>query len=168
MDAMTVIEKLHLQPLTVEGGHFREIYRSTVKTGDGRACDTSIYYLLRRGEESCWHRVMADEIWYYHAGTPVRQTIIDPDGCWRSVVIGADVANGEIPQSLIPAGSFQCAHLTGNTDDAWGLFGAAVFPAFTYEDFTGATVEEMRQLFPETMNEIEKQTFFKTEVNHAG
>jgi len=33
-------------------------------------------------------------------------------------------------------------------EDAWGLFGAAVFPGFEYEDFSGATVEQMIKEFP--------------------
>jgi len=45
-----------------EGGWFRETYRHAPASG-GRGAGTAIYYLLRAGERSAWHRVKdADEI----------------------------------------------------------------------------------------------------------
>ena len=54
-----------------EGGHFVETWRGPDR-GDGRATATAIYFLLRAGERSHWHRVDADEIWLYHLGAPLR------------------------------------------------------------------------------------------------
>lgn len=149
MNATEVIQALNLEPLSIEGGHFREIYRSASRTAAGQSCGTSIYYLLRSGERSCWHRVASDEIWLYHAGSAAVQQIIHPDGRLEEVRIGADLLRGEVPQSLIPAGCWQSAVLADDADpEAWGLFGAVVFPAFEYSDFTAATDAEIRRLFP--------------------
>ena len=66
MDADEVIARYALAPHP-EGGHYREIYRAVAEDG-GRGAVTAIYYLLRSGEVSHWHRVDAVEIWHYHAG----------------------------------------------------------------------------------------------------
>ena len=147
--AEQAIELLGLKPLTVEGGFFFELYRSPRTLPDGRTLGTSIYYLLRRGDRSCWHCVKSDEIWYYHAGAPAIQTLIDDAGRETRVRIGSDLANGERPQSLIPGGVWQTAWIDPDSEYDWGLFGAAVFPGFEYADFQGATDAEMAAIIAE-------------------
>lgn len=146
MNAGRIIKELMLTPLTIEGGYFREIYRS--------AHGTSIYYLMRHGGRSKWHRVKSDEIWYYHAGASALQLVIHRDGRLEKVVIGPDVANGERPQNLIPGGCWQTAMPLPGSREQWGLFGAAVFPAFEYEDFTGAEDAEIEARYPLLAEEI--------------
>jgi hypothetical protein len=60
VSADAVIAALDLQPHP-EGGWYRETYRSDAPPGQ-RAAITAIYYLLRAGERSHWHRVDASEI----------------------------------------------------------------------------------------------------------
>jgi hypothetical protein len=163
MRAEEAIKLLKLESLTTEGGFFYEIYRSglQVETEDGqRCCGTSIYYLMTRRDISAWHKVTADEIWAYHGGSPAVQFLIFPDGSTEKRIIGCDLQNGQLPQSVIPAGTWQAAVLLDSSDDAWGLFGAMVFPGFEYEDFCGATVEEMCEKFPHLKTEI--SSFFKS------
>jgi hypothetical protein len=140
MNAERIINELKLTPLAIEGGHFRELYRS----GHG----TSIYYLMRHGERSKWHRVKSDEIWYYHAGVSALQLVIYPDGRLEQTVIGPGISEGERPQNLIPGGCWQTAVPLSDCPGQWGLYGAAVFPAFEYEDFTGAEDVEMEEMYP--------------------
>jgi hypothetical protein len=155
MRAEEVIECLKLEPLTVEGGFFNEVYRSKQLAADKkRCCGTSIYYLMTSRDISAWHKVTSDEIWAYHDGSPAVQFLIFPDGSMEKRVIGNDLKNGHLPQSVIPAGTWQAAVLLEQHDNAWGLFGATVFPGFEYGDFTGATVEEMTKLFPRLAKEI--------------
>ena len=52
-----------------EGGHFRETFRDAPGP-DGRALSTAIYYLLKAGERSAWHRIDAAEPGIF---TPVRR-----------------------------------------------------------------------------------------------
>eukprot|EP00828_Plagiopyla_frontata_P006587 TRINITY_DN12904_c0_g1_i2.p2 TRINITY_DN12904_c0_g1~~TRINITY_DN12904_c0_g1_i2.p2 ORF type:complete len:110 (+),score=2.26 TRINITY_DN12904_c0_g1_i2:52-381(+) len=83
MDAKQVIEHLKLEPLTVEGGYFKETYRSTEILAQRERCiGTSIYYLLKTEEVSRWHRVKSDEIWMYHLGAPAIQLLLFADGSW--------------------------------------------------------------------------------------
>lgn len=147
-DAGQVIRQLGMTPLKMEGGYCRELYRCAAPAGDGRhACGTSIYYLLRRQDRSCWHRVASDEIWFYHGGAPALQLIVHPDGRAERVVIG--LGPGRAPQSIVPGGSWQTAILLPGTPGEWGLFGAAVFPGFEYADFTAADDGEMLAAYPQ-------------------
>lgn len=145
-----VIRSLQLEPLMEEGGFFREVYRSTVwSERPGRCCGTSIYYLLRGVELSCWHRLTTDEIWYYHGGSPAIQMLLFADGTWTERVIGAELSLGQVPQSLIPAGTWQAAVLMDRTKNSWGLFGAAVFPGFDYDDFSVADGLKLCSEYPD-------------------
>ncbi len=160
MNATEIIDALKLEPLNIEDGFFREIYRSKLMTENkDRTCGTSIYYLMTAHDISPWHKVASDEIWYYHGGSPAIQLLIHPDGSMEKRIIGLDIQAGQVPQSLIPANTWQTAVLLNKDEDAWGLFGAAVFPGFEYEDFSGATVEQMIKEFPRLKETI--VDFFK-------
>lgn len=157
MLAEDVIKLLKLAPLTAEGGFFREIYRSELLVDAGgrqRRCGTAIYYLMTRRDVSAWHKVDSDEIWVYHGGSPAEQFLIFPGGRTEKRIIGGGLENGQLPQSVIPAGTWQAAVLLDRSADAWGLFGALVFPGFEYGDFTGAGVAEMIGKFPPLKTEI--------------
>ena len=55
-----------------EGGRFREVFRSakTVSTQDGitKSALTHIYFSLKQGEVSRFHKVTSDEIWNLYQG----------------------------------------------------------------------------------------------------
>ena len=155
MTAAETIEALGLEPLTVEGGFFKEIYRSKLMTENKkRTCGTSIYYLMTARDVSTWHKVTSDEIWYYHGGSPAVQLLIHPDGSMEKRFIGLDIKSEQTPQSLIPANTWQAAILLNKDKDAWGLFGATVFPGFEYDDFSGASVEQMIEHFPSLKEQL--------------
>jgi predicted cupin superfamily sugar epimerase len=58
LTAADVVRLLDLIPHP-EGGHFRETFRDGRRIDGGRAASTAIYFLLARGERSCWHRIDA-------------------------------------------------------------------------------------------------------------
>jgi predicted cupin superfamily sugar epimerase len=130
-DADTVIEALGLQPHP-EGGWYTETWRADAPAGT-RPAGTAIYYLLRAGERSAWHRVDAGELWHYYAGAPLRLSIAAGSGAERPVVheLGPDIAAGQRPQVLVPPGDWQAAESAG----AWTLVGCTVSPAFEFEGF---------------------------------
>ncbi len=114
-----------------EGGHFAEIYRRPA-AGDEPGTMTSIYYLLAPGEQSAWHRLgRSDEIWFHHAGAPLELKLSRDGIHYESHRLGIDVARGERPQVIVPAGCWQSAHVLG----AWSLAGCAVSPGFQFSDF---------------------------------
>ena len=73
MNADEVIRLLGLKPHP-EGGYFRETFRDPEEE-NGRSRSTAIYYLLKEGEVSRWHRVDAVEIWHWYAGAPLELKI---------------------------------------------------------------------------------------------
>ena len=79
-----------------EGGMFRELYRSVVRTHatKQRRAATSIFYMLRARDVSTWHLVKSDEIWMYHAGSSAVQLLLLPDGTFEERVIGPKKAGG--------------------------------------------------------------------------
>ena len=130
LTAADIIRLLDLKPHP-EGGHFGETFRDP-NTIDGRAVSTAIYFLLARGERSHWHRIDAVEVWHYHAGAPlVLEMAADEAGPIRRMKLGPDIAMGERPQGVVPAGHWQAAESLGD----WTLVGCTVAPGFEFAHF---------------------------------
>ena len=123
MDADEIVARYGLTPHP-EGGHYREIFRAAAADG-GRGAVTSIYYLLRTGEVSAWHRIDAVEIWHYHAGaTPGLEVSLDGEEVTsHRLGFGGDAW----PQVTVPVGAWQSARSEG----AWTLVGCTVAPALS-------------------------------------
>jgi hypothetical protein len=130
-----VVRLLGLAPHP-EGGFYKETFRPAGADG-GRGASTAIYYLLREGEASAWHRVHdADEVWHHYAGAPLELRIASgsadgPAGGCTVVRLGADLLAGERPQAVVPAGAWQTARALGG----WVLAGCTVAPAFEFSSF---------------------------------
>jgi len=126
-----VIRLLALKPHP-EGGHYRETFRDP-RMVDGRAVSTAIYFLLKRGERSCWHRVDAVEVWHWHAGGALTLRVND-GAATTEVRLGPDLVAGERPQAVVPARAWQSAETTGD----WTLVGCTVAPGFEFSGFEPA------------------------------
>jgi uncharacterized protein len=130
MTAEEIVELLGLQPHP-EGGFYLETFRAPAPDG-GRGASTAIYYLLREGDVSAWHRVVdADEVWHYYAGASLELTLSADGRERRSVRLGADLAASERPQAVVPGGVWQAARPLGG----WVLVGCTVAPAFEFGGF---------------------------------
>lgn len=127
--AAEVIKLLDLAPHP-EGGHFRETFRDALER-DGRSCSTAIYYLLKAGEVSRWHRVDAAEIWHWYAGAPLRLNISSGDAEATECVLGSALADGQRPQVVVPKDHWQSARSLGD----WTLVGCTVAPGFEFSGF---------------------------------
>ena len=77
---------LDLELLPLEGGLFRRTF-----TGGGA---TAILFMLIGDDFSAMHRLASDEIYFHHAGSPLRMLLIDPQGAAQEVVIGPDALAG--------------------------------------------------------------------------
>jgi len=128
--AQEVITELGMQPHP-EGGHFVETYRDRPSTGE-RGAVTLIYFLLKSGEVSRWHRIDAIEIWHWYAGAPLKLAIAEFEGVPpKEHLLGSNVLAGARPQAVVPAHAWQSARSLGD----WTLVGCTVAPAFQYEGF---------------------------------
>jgi predicted cupin superfamily sugar epimerase len=123
-----------------EGGWFRETWRTEVRfrpegyAGE-RAAATGIYFLLPPGEESMWHRVRSDEAWLWHRGGPLSLVLGgagERPGEETVITLGTDLARGQAPQVIIPAGTWQAARPAGNEE---ALVSCVVSPGFDFADF---------------------------------
>jgi predicted cupin superfamily sugar epimerase len=159
MTADDVIRLLQLQPHPVEGGFFRESYRAstTVAAHSGmRNVSTAIYYLLKPGHVSELHVLPGDEVFHFYLGAPVTMLQLWPDGSGREVVLGSDLAAGEVPQLVVPAGVWQGTRLVG--DSGFALFGCTVAPGFDYADYRSANRAELTAKWPAFAGEIARLT----------
>jgi predicted cupin superfamily sugar epimerase len=129
LTAEEVVGLLGLAPHP-EGGFYRETFRDASPDG-GRGASTAIYYLLRRGEISVWHRVHdVAEVWHYYAGAPLELTL-SPGRGHTTLHLGPDLAAGERPQAVVLPGIWQAAKTLGD----WTLVGCTVAPAFEFSAF---------------------------------
>ena len=164
MTADDVIRVLNLRPHPVEGGFFRETYRSAATLPASalpahradRSVSTAIYYLLKPGHVSELHVLPGDEVFHFYLGSPVRMLQLWPDGSGREVVLGPDLAAGQVPQSVVPAGVWQGTRLAG--DSGFALLGCTVAPGFDYADYRGGSRAELTAKWPAFEAEIARLT----------
>jgi len=128
-EAERIIAALGLAPHP-EGGFYRETFRDGSAL-PGRAASTAIYYLLRWGEVSRWHRIDATEIWHWYAGAPLRLRLAPEERPVEEIELGNDILAGERPQAVVPALIWQSAVSLG----AWSLAGCTVAPGFEFRKF---------------------------------
>jgi predicted cupin superfamily sugar epimerase len=113
-----------------EGGWYAETFRDN--PGGGRGYSTAIYFLLEAGDVSAWHRVRdAAEVWHYHAGAPLSLRLHQDGAGIVELTLGADLAEGQRPQRVVPANFWQTARSLGD----WTLVGCTVAPGFEFASF---------------------------------
>lgn len=119
-----LIALLDLKPHP-EGGYFRETFRDAGGTG-GRAYSTAIYFLLKAGEVSRWHRVDAAEVWHFYQGAPLELRV------GKDIyVLGPNVDEAQAPQVVVPPHAWQSAKSLGD----YTLVGCTVAPGFEFAHF---------------------------------
>ena len=116
-----------------EGGHFVETFRDDASPfGGARAASTALSVRLEAGEVSHWHRVRdAAEVWHFHAGAPLVMTLSPNGHDAEARRLGINLAAGERPQIVVPAGWWQTATSLGH----WTLVGCTVAPGFEFASF---------------------------------
>lgn len=128
MTVEAIVSTLSLEPHP-EGGFFRETFRDA-RLIDGRAASTAIYYLLAKGQRSHWHRIDANEVWHWYCGAPLVLALKDGEVV-KTQKLGCNIFEGERPQLIVPAGTWQSAESLG----AWTLVGCTVAPGFEFRGF---------------------------------
>ena len=143
-----------------EGGFYKSTYTASeaVATHNGsRPIYTSIYFLLRSTDISHLHRLQSDELWYYHGGSPLTVHMIYPDGTYEAKKLGLNIANGEVPQILVPKHTIFGSSV--DDADAFSLVGCMVAPGFDFEDFELFTQEELLKDYPQHETVIRKMAY---------
>ena len=104
-----------------EGGWYRETWRAEAAPGE-RSPGTAILFLLEEGQSSHWHKVDADELWFWHAGAALDLRI-------GVATVTLDAAN---PQARVAAGEWQAA----KARRGWAFVSCVVVPGFDFAGFT--------------------------------
>ena len=130
----------------VEGGYCRELFQSKQRSED-RPLASSIYYLLKAGQVSKFHRLKSDELWFYHYGSPLLIHQLDDAGRLSTGRLGLAVTQGELPQILVPRNRIFGAELA--TTKGFCLVSCAVSPGFDYQNFELFSGAELLRLFPQ-------------------
>ncbi len=128
-DADAIVKKLGMQPHP-EGGYFIETFRDE-EGPEGRGHSTVIYYLLKAGERSHWHRVDAVEVWFWQAGAPLELSLSKDETGTEILILGPDILADQQPQGIVPRYVWQSARSLG----AWSLVSCMVAPGFLFEGF---------------------------------
>lgn len=145
-----------------EGGYFREIYRSPEIIPAGvlpkrfpgeRNFSTAIYYLLRSGEYSSFHRIKSDEIWHFYDGSPLILHVIAPEGKYKKIVLGRN-AGREVLQYAVPSGHWFAAEVKNKK--TFSLMGCTVSPGFDFNDFEMGKQHELLHAFPKMQKLIKR------------
>jgi len=148
-----------------EGGFYREVYRSSVSVpkralparfGGARALSSSIYFLLRSGEVSRFHRLKTDEIWHFYEGSPALIHVISSEGSYHCLLLGRNVRQGELLQVILPARTWFGAEVVRSR--SYTLAGCTVAPGFDFADFELARREDLLACFPRRRAIIERLT----------
>lgn len=157
-----IVQKLGLMPHP-EGGFYRETYRSRdllqPENSDykgERNCSTCIYFLLTSNSFSAFHRIRQDEIWHFYKGLPVNIHMIAKDGSYAVIRLGSDLDNGEIPQFVVPGGTWFASEVAGKT--GYSLTGCTVSPGFDFADFEMGNRQELTQAYPDSAEIIYRLT----------
>src|SRR5699024_9377692 len=114
------LNQLDLQPHP-EGGYYKEIIKAKSNNLNERPVYSSIYLLLTHDNISHFHRIDADEIWYYHAGDSLTVHMIHSDGRYQSVTIGKDLEAGDVLQYVVPKGTIFASSIEG--ENGYALVG---------------------------------------------
>ncbi len=160
LDVEMLIQTFGLQRLPVEGGLYRQTYRSLEVIpsealpgryqGQGeegaspKPFSTAILYLLTSqladrhpagspDSFSALHRLPTDEIYHFYLGDPLEMTLLYPDGSSRQVILGQDVFAGQQVQFVAPRGVWQGTRLVSG--GRYALVGTTMAPGYTDSDY---------------------------------
>jgi len=169
-DAEYYVTQLGLTPHP-EGGYFKNTFHSEEQISshelsgrfDGvRKLYTSIYFLLKSQDISHLHRLKSDELWYFHAGSPLTIHIIDEQGNYEERKLGLNIEKGEQPQVLVPKNCIFGSSVS--EPNSFSLVGCMVSPGFEYADFELFTKDELLKEYPQHAEVIMKLAYEKLPV----
>jgi predicted cupin superfamily sugar epimerase len=151
--AQELVQSLGLLPHP-EGGFYKETYRSEVALdGIDRQLLTSIYFLLTSANVSKFHRIKSDELWYFHAGSPLIVHTLNERG-HQQHHLGLDLSKGQQPFLWIPKDTIFGSTVLEN--DGFSLVSCAVAPGFDFRDFELFERSELLRAYPEHKEIVER------------
>jgi len=165
MTAEEVKQILQLEPLRMEGGFFRETYRSRWMISPDylpegmvgmHSIGTAIYFMITPESFSRLHRVPGSEIFHFYMGDPVQMLQLLPDGTHQILTIGTDLSSGARPQVIVRGNVWMgCKVAPGGK---FALMGTTMSPGFAQSDYEGGIREELTAQYPAAADLIREFT----------
>jgi len=155
----TLIETLGLIPHQ-ERGFYAETYRATARVASAshagdRSASTAIYFLVTEdAPTTSLHRLKSDEVFHLYEGGPLEILQLRADGSIVILQLGLDIAAGERPQVVIPAGTWFGTELVAGASHCF--VGCTVAPGFEFVDFDLADGPELEARYPEAIDRIRR------------
>ena len=118
-----LINKFNMLPHP-EGGYFVETYR------DSNGNMSHIYYLLKKGEISHWHKLSKNENLHFYDGDPIKIFLSDDKINLSEIILGKNFSKNQQYNFTVKAGTWFSMESLGD----WSLIGCIVAPAFEYKD----------------------------------
>jgi predicted cupin superfamily sugar epimerase len=162
MTVKYLIDQLDLLPHP-EGGFYRETYRSagilskqclTTDFAADRHYATAIYFLLKQGDFSAFHRIKSDECWHFYEGDALLIHVIDKHGHYYCTRLGRKLDEGEVYQFVVPAGAWFASEPAPHS--SFTLVGCTVAPGFDFADFEMADAAKLVRAFPQHRQLVER------------
>ena len=162
-----LIEKLHLQPLSPEGGLFSQYYRSVEEIPlenlpkrypSRRRFGSAIFFLLtgKADSFSAMHKLLSDEIYHFYLGDPVEQLLLYPDGRSKLVILGPDILGDQNVQIVVPHGIWQGSHMLPG--GKYALLGTTMAPGYEHDEFVLGRRDDLTSKYPQDADLIQKLT----------
>lgn len=129
-----------------EGGYYSETYRSSIEIPDmQRQLMTGIYFLLPSEHVSNFHRIKSDELWFFHAGSPLIVHTLDDNGHTEHL-LGNNLIKGEKPQALVKANTIFGSSVVEK--ESYSLVSCVVAPGFDFRDFELFEKSDLIEKYP--------------------
>ncbi len=158
------IEKLGLLPHP-EGGYYKETYRADEDIDSaslpqrykgGRSFGTAIYFLITSEAPSTFHRLLSDELWFFHAGDPLRvYGLRQGENLWKKD-LGMSLENNQSLQAIISKNTWFAAEVLA--PNSYTLISCTVHLGFDFRDFELAKRDELIAKFPQEPSLVERLT----------
>jgi uncharacterized protein len=168
LTAEQIIRALGLEPLPVEGGLYRQTYRSRedipaqalpprYQNAD-KPFGTAIFYLLTDQVDSFseFHRLPTDEIFHFYLGDPLEVNLLFPTGESQQVILGQDILAGQLLQFAVPAGVWQGSRVVPG--GRYTLIGTTMAPGYTPGDYEQGNRAALLRQYPAAAETIRRLT----------
>ena len=139
-----------------EGGYYKQTdYSEVTYSANNKELPlyTNIYFLLTPKSPSHFHELTSDELWFYHAGSPLTVHSLHKDGSYTQTILGLD--EGQKLHHNVPAGT-----IFGSTvENDYALVSCTVIPGFDFDNFTLFTKETLLDRYPDHKEIIDKLAY---------
>jgi hypothetical protein len=163
--AQQIIARLGLKPLPGEGGFFAPTWVSASPSvaEASRPAGTAIYFMITPDSFSAFHRLTTDEVWHFYAGSRVEHVQLLPGGDVSVTRLGPDILAGDVPQLVVPAGTWQGARVLHDGAESknprlWSLLGCTMAPGWDEREWELGRQGELIEEFPSCAEWVEALT----------